>query len=40
MIKHLLFDMGGVVFTQNTQEAFRRFKAIGLDPNYYMGEYG
>ena len=32
--------MGGVVFTQNTQEAFRRFKAIGLDPNYYMGEYG
>lgn len=40
MIKHLLFDMGGVVFTQNTQEAFRRFKAIGLNPNYYMGEYG
>ena len=40
MIKHLLFDMGGVVFTQNTQEAFRRFKAIGLDPNYYIGEYG
>ena len=40
MIKHLLFDMGGVVFTQNTQEAFRRFKAIGIDPNYYMGEYG
>lgn len=40
MIKHLLFDMGGIVFTQNTQEAFRRFKAIGLDPNYYMGEYG
>lgn len=32
--------MGGVVFTQNTQEAFRRFKAIGLDSNYYMGEYG
>lgn len=32
--------MGGVVFTQNTQEAFRRFKAIGLNPNYYMGEYG
>lgn len=32
--------MGGVDFTQNTQEAFRRFKAIGLNPNYYMGEYG
>lgn len=32
--------MGGVVFTQNTQEAFRRFKAIGLNSNYYMGEYG
>lgn len=40
MIRHLLFDMGGVIFTQNTQEAFRRFKAIGLDPDYYMGEYG
>lgn len=40
MIKHLLFDMGGLIFTQNTQEAFKRFKAIGLDPEYYMGEYG
>lgn len=40
MIKHLLFDMGGVVFTQTTDRARERFRAIGLDPDYYMGEYG
>lgn len=32
--------MGGVIFHQNTTEACRRFQAIGLDTNIYMGEYG
>ncbi len=32
--------MGGVVFRQNTQEAFNRFREIGVDPNHYMGQYG
>lgn len=32
--------MGGVIFDQNTEEAFRRFKAIGVDTDYYMGAYG
>ncbi len=40
MIKNILFDMGGVVFHQNTAEACRRFQAIGLDTDIYMGEYG
>lgn len=40
MIKNILFDMGGVVFRQNTEEAFSRFRAIGIDPDYYMGAYG
>lgn len=40
MIKNILFDMGGVIFDQNTEEAFRRFKAIGVDTDYYMGAYG
>lgn len=40
MIKNLLFDMGGVVFNQNTEEAFRRFRHAGIDTDYYMGEYG
>ena len=26
MIKNIYFDMGGVIFDQNTEEAFRRFK--------------
>lgn len=40
MIKNILFDMGGVVFRQNTQEACRRFGAMGIDTDRYMGEYG
>jgi len=40
MIRNILFDMGGVVFRQDTQEAFRRFRAAGIDPNFYMGAYG
>lgn len=40
MIKNLLFDMGGVIFRQNTTEAFRRFRELGIDPEYYMGAYG
>ena len=40
MIKNILFDMGGVIFRQNTEEAFRRFQALGIDTDYYMGAYG
>ena len=40
MIKNLLFDMGGVVFNQDTEEAFRRFRQAGIDTDYYMGAYG
>jgi HAD superfamily hydrolase (TIGR01509 family) len=40
MIKNLLFDMGGVVFRQNTDEARRRFSAAGIDTARYMGDYG
>lgn len=32
--------MGGVIFTQNTEEAFRRFRNEGIDTSYYMGIYG
>ena len=32
MIKNLLFDMGGVIFQQDTPEAVRRFRQAGLDP--------
>ncbi len=40
MIKNLLFDMGGVIFRQNSDEAFRRFREVGIDPDVYMGVYG
>jgi len=40
MIRNLLFDMGGVVFLQDTAEAFRRFREAGIDPDIYMGDYG
>lgn len=40
MIRNIYFDMGGVVFRQDTQQAFNRFRAIGVDPEYYMGAYG
>ena len=40
MIKNILFDMGGVIFLQDTAEAFRRFRKAGINPDVYMGEYG
>lgn len=40
MIKTILFDMGGVVFLQDTAEAFRRFTEIGVDARQYIGDYG
>lgn len=40
MIKTILFDMGGVIFLQDTQEAFRRFTEIGVDARQYIGDYG
>ncbi len=40
MIRHLLFDMGGIIFQQNTEEAFRRFAEMGIDTDRYMGRYG
>ena len=40
MIKTILFDMGGVIFLQDTAEAFRRFTEIGVDAGEYMGDYG
>jgi HAD hydrolase, family IA, variant 3 len=40
MIKNILFDMGGVIFLQNTEKAFRRFTAQGVDTNVYMGAHG
>lgn len=32
--------MGGVIFRQNSEEAFRRFREAGLDPEKYMGAFG
>lgn len=40
MIRNLIFDMGGVVFLQDSAEAFRRFREAGVDPAQYMGDYG
>lgn len=40
MIKTILFDMGGVIFRQDTREAIDRFAAIGLDTDEYIGDYG
>lgn len=40
MIKNLLFDMGGVIFRQDSNEAFRRFRSYGIDTDHYMGVYG
>jgi len=36
----MLFDMGGVIFRQNSEEAFRRFREAGVNTDEYMGEYG
>ena len=32
--------MGGVIFRQDSEEAFRRFREGGLDPEKYMGAFG
>ncbi len=40
MIKNLLFDMGGVIFLQNTEQAFKRFASQGIDTDIYMGAHG
>lgn len=40
MIKNILFDMGGVIFDQDTDQAFERFRAAGIDTEKYMGKYG
>lgn len=32
--------MGGVIFRQNSEEAYRRFRNAGIDPDFYMGKYG
>ena len=36
MIKNILFDMGGVIFRQNSEEAFRRFREAGVNTDEYM----
>ncbi len=40
MIKNILFDMGGVIFRQTTEKAFRLFKQAGIDTDKYMGRHG
>ncbi len=40
MIRNILFDMGGVIFLQNTEKAFRRFASQGIDTDIYMGAHG
>lgn len=40
MIKNILFDMGGVIFNQDTEQAFRRFAEQGIDTDRYMGKFG
>ena len=32
--------MGGVIFRQDSEDAFRRFREVGLDPEKYMGAFG
>ncbi len=32
--------MGGLIFRQDSEEAFRRFREAGLDPEKYMGAFG
>lgn len=39
MIKNILFDMGGVIFLQDNDEAYRRFREAGIDTDKYMGAY-
>lgn len=39
MIKNILFDMGGVIFRQDTEQARSRFRSFGIDVDYYLGAY-
>ena len=39
MIKNILFDMGGVIFLQDTAVAIRRFQKAGIDTDFYMGAH-
>ena len=39
MIKNILFDMGGVIFDQDTDHALERFRAAGVDTDKYIGKY-
>ncbi len=39
MIKNILFDMGGVIFDQDTDKALERFRAAGVDTDKYIGKY-
>lgn len=36
MIKTILFDMGGVLFQIDTNQAKRRFEALGVDSERYL----
>ncbi|MGM9759892.1 MAG: HAD family hydrolase [Parabacteroides sp.] len=40
MLKNIWFDMGGVIFRQQSEEAYRRFREAGIDTDRYMGMYG
>lgn len=40
MIKNILFDMGGVIFNQTTEKAFKLFREAGIDTDKYMGHHG
>ena len=39
MIKTILFDMGGVLFQIDTDQAKRRFEALGVDSERYLDAY-
>jgi HAD superfamily hydrolase (TIGR01509 family) len=39
MIKTILFDMGGVLFEIDTNQAKRRFEALGVDSERYLDAY-
>lgn len=39
MIKTILFDMGGVIFPIDTNQAKRRFEALGVDSERYLDAY-
>lgn len=39
MIRNILFDMGGVIFDQDTEQALDRFRSAGVDTDKYLGKY-